>query len=224
MSSFKRALIPAIRSARPRPTTLQRLPVVASRPLALRKYSTEPVKPATETPEKPAENPADAATPNYTEVLAEKDKQIASLTDSYRRALAEAENVRARARKEVEDTKAFSIQKFAKDLLDTADILQMALKALPAEELEAGKNQHLTNLHQGVSMTRVEMLKSFKRYGVEEFHPLNEKFDPNLHQALFQAPIPGKEPGTVFEVVKVGYTIHGRCLRPAQVGVVQDTQ
>ncbi|RKO91300.1 hypothetical protein BDK51DRAFT_45844 [Blyttiomyces helicus] len=80
MSSFKRALIPAIRSARPRPTTLQRLPVVASRPLALRKYSTEPVKPATETPEKPAENPADAATPNYTEVLAEKDKQIASLT------------------------------------------------------------------------------------------------------------------------------------------------
>jgi len=58
---------------------------------------------------------------------------------------------------------------------------------------------------------------------VVEFDPTGEKFDPNVHEAMFQAPIPGKEAGTVFETSKSGFMLKGRTLRPAQVGVVQDT-
>ncbi|KAF9971780.1 Mitochondrial matrix cochaperone [Actinomortierella ambigua] len=158
------------------------------------------------------------------EALAAKDKQLADMKDRLLRTLADMENLRARTTKEVNNTKDYAIQKFAKDLLDTADILALALKNVPAEEIsESSTNTHLKNLHTGLSMTRDELMKTFKRYGVEPYDPINEKFDPNLHQANFQVPIPGKEPGTVFDVQKIGYTIKGRVLRPAQVGVVQST-
>ncbi|KAF9585563.1 Mitochondrial matrix cochaperone [Lunasporangiospora selenospora] len=158
------------------------------------------------------------------EALAAKDKQIAEIKDRLLRTLADMENLRQRTSKEVSNTKEYAIQKFAKDLLDTADILAMAIKNIPAEEIaESSTNTHLKSLHTGVSMTRDELLKTFKRYGVEAYDPLNEKFDPNLHQANFQVPMPGKEPGTVFDVQKIGYMLKGRVLRPAQVGVVQST-
>jgi molecular chaperone GrpE len=63
-----------------------------------------------------------------------------------------------------------------------------------------------------------------KRHGVDRHDPQGETFDPNLHQALFQAPMPDKEPGTIFSVQKLGYTIKGRVLRPAQVGVVAEAK
>ncbi|KAI8353392.1 GrpE nucleotide exchange factor, partial [Mortierella sp. GBAus27b] len=156
------------------------------------------------------------------EALAAKDKQIAEIKDRLLRTLADMENLRQRTAKEVTNTKDYAIQKFAKDLLDTADILTLAIKNIPADEIsESSSNTHLKSLHTGVSMTRDELLKTFKRYGVEPYDPINEKFDPNLHQANFQVPMPGKEPGTVFDVQKIGYMIKGRVLRPAQVGVVQ---
>jgi len=140
------------------------------------------------------------------------------------RTLADMENLRQRTAKEVANTKDYAIQKFAKDLLDTADILAMAIKNVPSEEIaETSTNAHLKSLHTGVSMTRDELLKTLKRYGVESFDPINEKFDPNMHQANFQVPMPGKEPGTVFDVQKIGFMLKGRVLRPAQVGVVQST-
>ncbi|GJJ74909.1 molecular chaperone GrpE [Entomortierella parvispora] len=160
----------------------------------------------------------------HEEALAAKDKQLAEVKDRLLRTLADMENLRQRTAKEVANTKDYAIQKFAKDLLDTADILAMAIKNVPAEEIaETSTNAHLKNLHTGVSMTRDELLKTLKRYGVESFDPLNEKFDPNMHQANFQVPMPGKEPGTVFDVQKIGFMIKGRVLRPAQVGVVQST-
>ncbi|KAF9095654.1 Mitochondrial matrix cochaperone [Mortierella sp. AD031] len=158
------------------------------------------------------------------EALAAKDKQLAEVKDRLLRTLADMENLRQRTAKEVANTKDYAIQKFAKDLLDTADILNMAIKNVPQEEVsESSTNTHLKSLHTGVAMTRDELLKTFKRYGVESFDPMNEKFDPNLHQANFQVPMPGKEPGTVFDVQKIGFMIKGRVLRPAQVGVVQST-
>ncbi|KAF9377142.1 Mitochondrial matrix cochaperone [Podila verticillata] len=160
----------------------------------------------------------------HEEALAAKDKQLAEVKDRLLRTLADMENLRQRTAKEVANSKDYSIQKFAKDLLDTADILSMAIKNVPQEEVaETSTNAHLKNLHTGVSMTRDELLKTFKRYGVEPYDPINEKFDPNLHQANFQVPMPGKEPGTVFDVQKIGFMIKGRVLRPAQVGVVQST-
>ncbi|KAI9496409.1 GrpE nucleotide exchange factor, partial [Zychaea mexicana] len=165
--------------------------------------------------------------------LAEKDKKIAELQDAYIRCLADQENLRERTRKEMESAREFAIQKFAKDLLDTVDILGMALTAVPEDlrskqatlESELAKDteklaDQLTNLYTGVSMTETELVKALKRHGVEQDNPEGQAFDPNKHQALFQTPMPGKDAGTVFVVQKMGYTLKGRVLRPAQVGVV----
>ncbi|KAI8083327.1 GrpE nucleotide exchange factor [Gilbertella persicaria] len=166
-------------------------------------------------------------------LLNEKDKQIAELKDAYLRCLADQENVRERSRKEIETTKEFAIQKFAKDLLDTVDILNMALTAVPTEYREKTEDisadvatvfNQLNNLYTGVSMTESELVKALKRHGVERENPEGESFDPNRHQALFQAPMPGKEAGTIFVVQKMGYSLKGRVLRPAQVGVVAESQ
>lgn len=153
--------------------------------------------------------------------------------DLYLRCLADQENLRDRTRREVQQKEDFAIQKFAKDILDTVDILGLALSSVPkplieaeiASEQQPADISHagaLRDLYTGVSMTEAELLKTLKRYGVEQYNPEGEKFDPNLHQALFQAPMPEKEVGTVFSVQKVGYLIKGRVLRPAQVGVVSD--
>lgn len=113
----------------------------------------------------------------------------------------------------------------------------MALTAVPGElrekssclQSELAKDaekivDQLTNLYTGVSMTESELIKALKRHGVERENPEGEAFDPNRHQALFQAPMPDKEAGTIFAVQKMGYTLKGRVLRPAQVGVVADSQ
>lgn len=156
-------------------------------------------------------------------MLEEKDKQIKALQDLYRRALADAENIRQRSKREIDDTAAYSIQKFAKDLLDTSDFLTMALKSVPeAERSESSSNQALKDLYTGVQLTRNELHHVLKKYGIEEHDPMGEKFDPNVHSAMFQAQIQGKEPGTVFSVQKTGFKILGRVLRAAQVGVVKE--
>ncbi|KAI9299554.1 GrpE nucleotide exchange factor, partial [Cunninghamella echinulata] len=156
--------------------------------------------------------------------------------DAYLRSLADQENIRERSRKELISAKEFAIQKFAKDLLDTVDILNMALTSVPeglrkketaeeeATKLSLNIADQLTNLYTGVSMTESELVKTLKRHGVEQHNPDGEVFDPNLHQALFQAPMPDKQAGTIFSVQKLGYTLKGRVLRPAQVGVVMETK
>ncbi|KAK9720713.1 GrpE, mitochondrial [Basidiobolus ranarum] len=150
----------------------------------------------------------------------DKDKKIAEIKDAYLRCLAEMENVRNRTRKEIEQASQYAITKFAKDLLDTVDILNMALKAVPKDT--RSDNKDLDNLYTGVSMTETELVKALGRHGVVQDKPDGQKFDPNVHQALYQVPMPDKEPGTIISVEKVGYILHGRVLRAAQVGVVQD--
>lgn len=111
----------------------------------------------------------------------------------------------------------------------------MALVAVPADlrekntTSEAAKDavkvfDQLTNLYTGLTMTESELIKALKRHGVERENPEGLAFDPNRHQALFQAPMPDKEAGTIFVVQKMGYTLKGRVLRPAQVGVVAESQ
>ncbi|CAG8516697.1 3579_t:CDS:2 [Paraglomus brasilianum] len=153
-----------------------------------------------------------------------RDKQIAELKDHYLRALAEMENLRERTRREIEHTAQFAIQKFAKDLVNTVDVLNLALKSVPddARKDAQEKNPHLHNLYTGVSLTESDLLNTLKRFGVERMNPLGEKFDPNKHEAIFQIAVPDKEAGTVFAVEKVGYILNGRIIRPAQVGVVKD--
>ncbi|RIA92885.1 GrpE nucleotide exchange factor, partial [Glomus cerebriforme] len=149
-----------------------------------------------------------------------KDKKIAELKDSYLKCLADMENLRERTRKEVEHTAQFAIQKFAKDLLNTVDVLHLALTSIPAEvRNDTQNNPHFVNLYNGISLTESELLNILKKYGIEKTNPLGEKFDPNIHEAVYQANVPDKESGIVFDVQKVGYTLFGRIIRPPQVGV-----
>lgn len=161
--------------------------------------------------------------PAVKKLLEEKDKKISDLQNAYKRALADTENIRERTRKEIQKSTQFAIQKFAKDLLDTSDILKMALESVPEKMREDKSNNIMYSLYTGVSMTRTQLLNSFKKHGLEVFNPMGEKFDANKHQAMFQTVIPDKEPGIIISVQKEGYILNGRILRPAQVGIVKES-
>lgn len=128
------------------------------------------------------------------------------------------QNLQRRSAEEFAQASEKGIKKFAGDLLSTIDILTLALKHVP-QPIPAD-NVALKALFDGVEMTQVELLKTLKKHGVEPINPVGEKFDPHFHEALYMAPVPGKEPGTVLEVQQVGYTLKGKSLRAAQVGVV----
>ncbi|XP_011496644.1 PREDICTED: grpE protein homolog 1, mitochondrial [Ceratosolen solmsi marchali] len=151
------------------------------------------------------------------EELKEKNEE---LDDKYKRALAHSENLRLRLTKQIEDAKLFGIQGFCKDLLDVADILGKATESVPKDEISE-RNPHLKSLYEGLVMTEAQLNKVFKKHGVISLNPLNERFDPNQHEALFQQEVDGKEPGTVVVVSKVGYKLHERIVRPALVGVAK---
>ncbi len=123
--------------------------------------------------------------------------------------------------KQIDDAKLFGIQGFCKDLLEVADILAKATETVPKEELA---NPYLKTMHEGLTMTENQLQKVFTRHGLVKINPGDgEKFDPNIHEALFQSPvIEGKEAGSIAVVTKIGYKLHNRTLRPALVGVFQN--
>lgn len=145
--------------------------------------------------------------------------------DKYQRSLAETENVRARGIKQIEEAKMFAIQGFCKDLLEVADVLDLAVDSVKSEQLKSD-SKTLMDLHNGIVMTKTVLLKVFKRHGLVAFNPVGEKFNPNLHEAVFQTPASDEanvEPGHVGHVAKVGYLLNDRPIRPAQVGVVVES-
>lgn len=152
------------------------------------------------------------ANADLTSSLEEWKSKHDDVLDKYRRAIAESDNMRKRLTKQIEDSKIFGIQSFSKDLLEVADVLDKAVSM-------GTEGQTLADLHKGLEMTQAQLHQVFKRHGLEKVNPMDEKFDPNVHEALFQAPIPDKEPNTVIDVQKVGYTLRGRTIRPALVGV-----
>lgn len=107
------------------------------------------------------------------------------LLDKYKRALADGENMRQRLTKQIQDAKIFGIQSFCKDMLEVADTLGQATKAVPQEEIN-NNNPHLKNLYDGLVLTKNSLEQVFRRHGLETIEPLNSKFDPNWHEALFQ--------------------------------------
>lgn len=166
--------------------------------------------------EKPEQTAAEKALMEKTQL----EEQLKEMTEKYKRALADTENLRRRSQKMIEDAKLYGIQDFCKDLLEVADILEKATESVPKEEVTS-QNPHLKNLYDGLVMTEVQIQKVFTKHGLVKLNPDNQKFDPYEHEALFHAPVEGKEPGTVAVVTKVGYKLHGRTLRPALVGVAK---
>ncbi|KAM0755590.1 GrpE-domain-containing protein [Meredithblackwellia eburnea MCA 4105] len=194
----------------------------------LRSYSTAKEEPKEGETPKPASD-ADAKVTELKEQLEQKNKAIAELKDARLRSLADFENLQKISTREKAQAKEFALTSFARDLIASIDILDLAIKSIPQHKIVkdhadavdgAAPNEDLVSLHQGVSLTRREIEKVLNRHGVTAFDPTGQPFDPNLHEALYQAPVPGKEPGTVLETQETGYMLNSRLLRPAKVGVV----
>ena len=165
-------------------------------------------------PEAAAGNPSAAQQQSDAAALA------AELKDRLLRTLAEMENLRKRTEREVTDARLYGVASFARDMLGVADNMRRALDAV-SPELRASAEPGVKALIDGVELTERELLKALEKNGVRQFSPRGEKFDPNLHQAMFEVPNPSVPAGSVVEVVQPGYMIGERVLRPAMVGRVE---
>jgi molecular chaperone GrpE len=151
--------------------------------------------------------------------VATLEAEVASLKDQLLRAVAETENTRRRAQRDREDASKYAVSSFAKELVTVADNLRRALDAVPAEGRE--QDEMLKSLAIGVEATERQLFAAFDRAGIKRIDPTGDMFDPNFHQVMFEIENTGKAAGTVVQVLQPGYTIHGRLLREAMVGVAK---
>ncbi|HSK29883.1 MAG TPA: nucleotide exchange factor GrpE [Candidatus Limnocylindria bacterium] len=174
---------------------------------------------------KPGENPealaaesAESASPG--EQIAALAAAADELRDKFLRAVAETDNVRKRAEREVAEARAYGIANLARDVINVADNLDRALGAIDPTARKAAEGT-LKTLLEGVELTRRELQKALAKHGARAINPMGEKFDPHFHQALFEMPDANLTAGRVAQVVQTGYAIGDRILRPALVGVAR---
>jgi molecular chaperone GrpE len=158
------------------------------------------------------------AEPDPSVVLENLQAENAGLKDKLLRTLADMENLRRRTEKEVADAKTYGVTSFARDMLTFADNLHRALANVPADA-RARAESAVQTLIDGLELTERDFGSRLERYGVKKLDPLGAKFDPNLHEALFEQPDESVPAGTVVQVVEPGYVIGERVLRPAKVGI-----
>jgi molecular chaperone GrpE len=144
----------------------------------------------------------------------------AELKDRVLRTLADMENLRKRAERERAEATLYAATNFARDLLNVADNFSRALSALSPEQ-RAAADEVWSNLIAGIEVTERELMNVFERHGIKRIEALGQKFDPNMHQAMFEVPTGEKPAGTIVQVMQDGYAIGNRCLRPALVGVAK---
>jgi molecular chaperone GrpE len=174
---------------------------------AAREMAAESEQPASEEPDAPA--PADAAASADAPAPAEPDYK-----DQWLRAVAEVDNIRKRARRDVAAAESRGIAKLAREFLPALDNFERALAA--AEAQPENRDHHLTD---GIRLVQTELLAALARVGIEPDSPKGERFDPHRHEAVAQQPADGAEPGTIVEVYSAGYTYGDDVLRPAKVVV-----
>jgi len=142
--------------------------------------------------------------------------EVRALKEQVLRYAADAENTKRRAEREMNDARAYAIQKFGRDLLGAADNLDRAMMAAPADNGDPAVKNYVI----GVEMTAKELLGAFEKNGLKKVEPAKgEKFDPHKHQAVMEQPGTDVEPGGVIQVLQAGYELLGRLLRPAMVVV-----
>ncbi|WP_415184851.1 nucleotide exchange factor GrpE [Phaeovulum sp.] len=142
---------------------------------------------------------------------AERDE----LRDRFMRALADSENIRKRGERDRREAEQYGGSKLARDLLPVYDALRRALEAAGEEQRAAAEG-----LIEGVELTLRELLHVFTKHGVEPVAPqVGDAFDPQHHEAMFEAPVPGTRAGDIIQVMNEGFLLHDRLLRPAKVGV-----
>lgn len=167
----------------------------------------------------------DAEAEEFAEDMAEIDSEAAEIDelraerddykDKFMRALADAENARKRSDRARRDAEQYGGSKLARDMLPVFDNMKRAVETITEEQKEAS-----AALIEGIELTMRELLKTFGKHGIEVIAPeVGDKFDPQVHEAMFEAPVPGTKSGEIIQVSAEGFMLHDRLLRPAQVGV-----
>jgi len=145
----------------------------------------------------------------------------ADFKDKLLRSLADMENLRRRTERDIADARQYAIAGFARDVLQVADNMHRALDHI-GNEVRDSDDPKVKSLVEGIDLIERELMNVLEKHGVKMFSPLGEKFDPNLHQAMFETPASDAAPnGTVSQVVQSGYMINDRILRPALVAVAK---
>lgn len=147
-------------------------------------------------------------------------EENAQLKDKLLRALADMENLRKRAEREKAEATLYAASNFARDLLSVADNFSRALAAVTPEQ-RAAADEMSSNLLAGIEVTERELTNVLERHGIRRIDAMGQKFDPHMHQAMFEVPTADHPAGTVVQVMQNGYAIGTRCLRPALVGVAK---
>lgn len=176
---------------------------------------TDPTARQAETMAAETDNPAAA---EAGDPVAEARSEAAEFKDKLLRTLAEMENLRKRTEREVIDARLYGIAGFARDVLAAADNMHRALGAI-GPELRDAADAKVKAFIEGVEITERELLKTLEKNGVKKFSPQGEKFDPNVHQAMYEVQTSDQPPGQVAQVIQAGYMIGDRVLRPALVAV-----
>jgi len=190
--------------------------------------STEPIMPPDADPALQDDARAHAAEPHEVGLpdLPDHEAEIAQLTaerddmrDRWIRAEAEMANVRARAKRDVDDTRQYAVQKFAADVVEAADNLRRGLSSLPPQT--AGEPEIVTKLRDGFEGVERSFFAILERNGIQRTDPTGQPFDANLHQAMAEQPSDGHAAGTVIQAWTPAWTLNGRLLRPAMVVVAK---
>jgi molecular chaperone GrpE len=170
-----------------------------------------PTSQASQKPERPAESPAAAVTPEIEERLKRAERAAAEHHDAWLRAKAESENIRKRAQGEIANAYKFALEGFASELLAVKDSLEAAL---------GSENASVESMRSGIELTLKQLTGVFERHNFTEINPVGQKFDPHRHQAISTVEADA-EPNTVVQVLQKGYLLHERVIRPALVTVAK---
>ncbi len=153
--------------------------------------------------------------PSDDERIAALEAERDEFKDRFMRALADAENSRKRSERDRREAEQYGGSRLARDLLPVFDNMKRAIESIPEENREANKA-----VIEGVELTMRELVSVFKKHGIEPISPqVGDRFDPQLHEAMFEAPLPGTTAGEIIQVSADGFLLHDRLLRPAKVGV-----
>ena len=177
--------------------------------------------PEAETPDIKTPDTEKNAQADEAEAAPSPEDRLADTNDQLLRALAELENTRRRADRDRAEALKYGAASFARDMLGVADNLQRALKAVAELDQETLPDA-AKSLLEGVAATERDLIASMGRHKVSPVSPMGEKFDPNMHEAMFEAPGTGQPAGTIIEVIETGYMMDERLLRPAKVGIAKD--
>ena len=146
--------------------------------------------------------------------LAAAEAKAAENWDRYLRAVAEADNIRKRAARDVENARKYALENFGRDMLAVRDSLEMGIQAADKADAES--------LLEGKAATLKLLTTTLERFGIEEVDPVGQPFDPEFHEAMTMQPSTDAEPGSVLTVIQKGYSLNGRLLRPAMVVVASE--